>query len=500
MSSPENPGRRELKRGAILALLLVVYTALATFFHVVLRTDVVYNHFAYVPIVLAGVWWGRKGAVIVVPLTVILLSFRALGIAVGPLWSDLARVAFFAVVAVVIGDLTERVRAGQRAVRQSEEKYRLLIEGSLAGVFVYRDDRILFVNSRLGRMLGHEPEGLVGMSIWDIVMEEHWPQVRELLRKRHAGERPDLMYECRFVRKDGTPLWVEIASCPTLYEGRPAVMVNAYDTTERREAEMRRRELFELTRRQEEQLVHSTRLAELGEMAATIAHELNQPLTGIKNYARNAAYMIEQDAGTVEDVKENLDLISGQVDRAARIIGQMRQLTRRTEHMPAPMDINASMRETVDFLMPQFRLSNVDVRLELAEELPLVHGDKVRLEQVFLNLLANARQALEGRPVRRLRVRSYMDAEERCPVTVEVEDSGVGFAREDRERLFRPFYSTKKAGHGTGLGLSISLSIVRDHQGEIEAVGAPGEGSKFTVRLPVAAASDGREAEDGDGV
>jgi two-component system NtrC family sensor kinase len=497
MSPTGNPRRAWLGRGAFVALLLAVYAGLATCFQVVLRTDVVYNHFAYIPLVVAGIWWGRRAALLVIPLAVTLLSFRVLGMAEGPLWSDLARVGFFGAVAFVIGGLTERVWAGQRAVRQSEEKYRLLIEGSLAGVFVCSDDRILFVNSRLARMLDCRAEQMVGMSIWDIVMAEHRPQVRELLQKQAAGESADLMCECRFVRSDGTPLWVEIASCPTLYEGRPAVMLNAYDTTERREADRRRRELFDLTRRQEEQLVHSTRLAELGEMAATIAHELNQPLTGIKNYARNAAYMIEQDAGSTNEVKENLDLISAQVDRAARIIGQMRELTRRTAHTPAPMDVNASVRETVEFLMPQFRLSNVGVTLELSEGLPLVHGDKVRLEQVFLNLLANARQALEEQPVRRLSVRSYLDREKSCPVTVEVEDSGVGFAAEDRERLFRPFYSTKKAGHGTGLGLSISLSIVRDHQGEIEAVGAPGKGAKFTVRLPAAVAREQREEGNG---
>jgi len=334
------------------------------------------------------------------------------------------------------------------------------------------------------------------MSLWDIIREDHRESVRELLRLRAMGERPDLVHECRFVRNDGAAFWVELASCPTLYDGRPAVMVNVLDTTERHEAERRRRELFELTRRQEEQLVHSTRLAELGEMAATIAHELNQPLTGIKNYARNATYMIEENAGTTEEVNENLSLISAQVDRAARIINRMRELARRTSHTPAPMDINASVRETVDFLMPQFRLSNVELRLELAPTLPPVHGDKLRLEQVLLNLLSNARQALEEQPVRRLCVRSYVDTRADCPVTIEIEDTGIGFAPHDREKLFRPFYSTKKAGHGTGLGLSISLSIVRDHQGEIEAEGTPDKGAKFTVRLPAATTSDKTEARD----
>lgn len=479
-------------------LLVVAYAALATCFHVVLHTDVVYNHFAYIPIVLAGFWWGRRGALLTIPLVAILLSFRALGMSVGPLWSDVARALFFVAVGVFVGSLSERIWAGRQAVLQSEEKYRTLIEESLAGVFVYRGDRVLYVNSRLGHMLGRKPASMVEMSIWDLIREEDRPKVHRLLQRRYEAEHPDLQYECRLVRNDGTSMWATIASCPTSYEGAPAVLVNAYDITDRKEAERRRRETSELARQQEEQLVHSSRLAELGEMAAIVAHELNQPLTGIKNYASNAAYMVEQHAGDLSDVKENLKLISGQVDRAARIIGQMRELARRTERVLAPVDVNAALRETVEFLMPQFRLSSVDVRLELADGLPLVMADEVRLEQVFLNLLANARQALAERPERRLRVRSYLDAARRCPVTVEVEDSGVGFAPQDTERIFRPFYSTKKAGHGTGLGLSVSLSIVRDHQGEIEAVGSPGQGATFTVRLPGATQAEREDGSSGN--
>ena len=170
----------------------------------------------------------------------------------------------------------------------------------------------------------------------------------------------------------------------------------------RREAECRAveeklREVTELARRQEEQLEHSTRLAELGEMAAAISHELNQPLTGIRNYARNAFYMIEKKAGGEEEVKDNLRLISEQVDRAARIINQMRELTRRSDSAFAVLDLNSVLRESVEFLLPQMKLSEVEVSLSLAEDLPAIWGDRIRLAQVFLNLLTNARQAMDGR-------------------------------------------------------------------------------------------------------
>jgi signal transduction histidine kinase len=186
-------------------------------------------------------------------------------------------------------------------------------------------------------------------------------------------------------------------------------------------------------------------------------------------------------------------MISQQVDRAAKIIHQMRDLTKRSERLLVPLDINALVHESVDFLTPQMRLSMVDVILDLGEGLPRVKGDRVRLEQVFLNLLTNARQAMEDSPTRRLTVQTRYREKEECPIEIFVSDTGKGFHPEDVEKLFTPFYSTKLAGHGTGLGLSISLRIIREHQGSIEASGTPGHGAVFTVRLPAAANDDGSE-------
>ena len=170
-----------------------------------------------------------------------------------------------------------------------------------------------------------------------------------------AGARGEFL----FLRADGGPVWVEASARAVPHGDGQAVQVIVCDTTARQEAEGQRRELAELARRQEEQLEHSTRLAELGSMAAAISHELNQPLTGIRNYARNAFYMLEKGLGGAEEVKGNLRLISEQVDRAAKIINQMRELTRRADRTSAAIDVNSVIRESVEFLMPQMRLSEV---------------------------------------------------------------------------------------------------------------------------------------------
>jgi histidine kinase len=485
--------RAALKVLAITALALV-YGALGLYFKTVLRTSVVYTHLAYIPIVLAGLWWGRRSVVVAAVLAAVTFLLRVFGVGIGELWSDIARGLLFFAVALCVGTLSDKVMAGQRALRVSEEKYRSLIEKSLSGILVYRDDKILFANPRVSELLGYRPEDLPGKSIWDLIHEQDREEVRDLLLRRETGGSSDLHYECRLVRPGGEVIWADIASAAVDFDEERAVLVTAYDITDRKDAEEKRRQLAELARRQEEQLVHSTRLAELGEMAAAIAHELNQPLTGIRNFARNAYYMLEQHAGSLEEVKGNLRLVSEQVDRASKIISQMRELTRRSEKEFAPVSVNGIIRESIEFLTPQLRLSGVEIGLDLADDLPPVMGDRIRLEQVFLNLLTNARQAMEEVEERRLKVKTYLDSDLECPVVAEIQDTGKGFAPQDSEKLFTPFFSTKKPGHGTGLGLSISLSIIRDHKGKIEAASATGKGAKFTVRLPAQQAEKTAEA------
>jgi signal transduction histidine kinase len=162
----------------------------------------------------------------------------------------------------------------------------------------------------------------------------------------------------------------------------------------------------------------------------------------------------------------------------------MRERTRRSDAGFAMLDINGVIRESIEFLLPQMRLSEVEVAAALAEDLPQVWADRIRLAQVFLNLLSNARQAMESAPKRRLSIATRLDRGEHLPVVVEIADTGKGFSEEQARRLFQPFYTTRKGGHG--LGLSISRAIVQDHKGTIEAAGAPGAGATFTIRLPAA--------------
>jgi len=472
----------------------------AVLFQLVLHTDVVITHFMYIPIAQASMWWGVKGTIAAGVLAATVVCLNLAGLGSGTMAADAARGGFFILVAFFIGVLRNRLMHGQRALEQTEARFRRLIDESLIGIFVHRNGRVLFANDRFCRMIGISRDEVKGVELSRFMSAEDAQCFsrglscpRNELRFRTAGGAGGQELTGRREEagcREGACVWVVAAGSPAAWDGEEAMLVNVVDITERKESE-------ELARRQEEQLVHSTRLAELGEMAAAISHELNQPLTGIRNYARNAFYMIDKKLGDEAEVKDNLRLISEQVDRASKIINQMRELTRRTDRTFTSLDVNSVIRETVEFLLPQMKLSEVDVILELAPDLPRVTGDRIRLAQVMLNLLTNARHAMEESPLRKLVIRSYaagappsMAAPTPVPpwtragseIVMEVVDSGRGFTEEEARRFFVPFYTTKKNGHG--LGLSISRAIITDHQGTIEARGEPGAGAVFTVRLP----------------
>ena len=349
-----------LALGAAYCVLMVVHAGNA-------RSESFFSPLAYMALVLSALWWGRKGVLMAGILAAVPLAARIWLVATPDPWGDSARLVSFFVVALGLGAVRDQALAAHRACRASERRYRDIVEKSLSGIVIYSDEGILYANPRIQEFMGYRFDEVAGRPFWDFIHKDDQPKVRELVASRKNAAASDLRYDCRLVAKDGRTVWGDIASSLVEYEGKRAVLASVYDISEMERIEAKHQELSRLARKQEEQLVHSTRLAEMGEMAAGIAHELNQPLTGIKNYAQNASYMLRENVG---DVAENLRLIAGQVDRASRIIAQMRELARRSERQFALVDINQKLVETVEFVMPQLRLSGVSVSHSLAEDLP----------------------------------------------------------------------------------------------------------------------------------
>lgn len=234
----------------------------------------------------------------------------------------------------------------------------------------------------------------------------------------------------------------------------------------------------ETARRQREEMEHSSRLALLGEMASSLAHEINQPLAAIANYARGCERRIaggHDGAGVVEGLR----LIAGQAERAAGIVKRMRGFVRKRAPEPLPLDINEAVREALELFHGVAGRRGLRVSLNLAETLPRVRADRVQIEQVVLNLVQNAAEAMAGRDRRHLAI---VTAETASGVEVAVTDNGPGLATEARTRLFEPFFTTK--AEGLGLGLSLSRSIVEAHGGRLWAEDAAKSGACFRFTIP----------------
>jgi signal transduction histidine kinase len=220
-------------------------------------------------------------------------------------------------------------------------------------------------------------------------------------------------------------------------------------------------------------------------MATGVAHELNQPLNVIQIGADFLAKMMKREEEISDDkllkVSRN---ISEQVNRATNIVNHLREFGRKSEWEVYPVDLNDPIRDVFTLLGQQLKLRNIEVNLKLDEGLPKIVADKNRLEQIFLNLITNARDAMEakGPEVRKdLTIRTYQEG---GSVVVTVSDTGIGMSEGTQKRVFDPFFTTKEPGKGTGLGLSITYNLVRDFKGDVDVESAPEVGTTFTIRFP----------------
>jgi C4-dicarboxylate-specific signal transduction histidine kinase len=247
--------------------------------------------------------------------------------------------------------------------------------------------------------------------------------------------------------------------------------------------EMQRRE--QELRDKQEQLVQAAKLATLGELTTGVAHELNNPLNNIGLFVGNAIDMMDFGVGDTEAVLRELRSTMQQVQKATEIISHLRTFGRAAHITREPVMINEVIRQSLSLLQEQFRLRQIELRLDLPPDPgPLVVANAIRLEQAFINLLTNARDAVADSSARWICVACSHDA---AHVLVEIQDSGCGIPPGYERRIFDPFFTTKEVGAGTGLGLSITYGIISDMQGEISVSSPPGEGARFAVRLPRAA-------------
>ncbi len=266
-----------------------------------------------------------------------------------------------------------------------------------------------------------------------------------------------------------------------LSDGRKAmihIMGDLRETTE--EVQRREQEL----RDKQEQLVQAGKLATVGELTTGIAHELNNPLNNIGLFVGNAIDHIELGVGDRERLLDELRHAVQEVRRATAIISHLRTFGRVAPVSREPVRINGVVRRSFSLLYEQLRMRQIEVRLDLCPEDPVVVGNAIQLEQVFINLLTNARDALADAPRKLIHIESAVSED---VVDLLVRDTGPGIPEGLQQRIFDPFFTTKEVGAGTGLGLSISYGIVKEHGGSISVVNGAGDGATFLVQLPLPA-------------
>jgi PAS domain S-box-containing protein len=363
-------------------------------------------------------------------------------------------------------DITEK-RKMEWQLAQQEEFRRRLLEGFPDLILVVDlEERYTFVNSRARDLLGYEPEDLVGKKITDL--EDHSPELAALYHSVVSGKQAFGSAEYGARHRDGS--WRTMrASGSQLFdaEGKTnGVIVSVRDIT--------------LERRLEQQVVQSERLAAMGAMIGGVAHELNNPLTSILGVSE-----LLQDTTTSESARKQLVMLQQQARRAADIVQNLTYFARPPAPGKTQIKVIEVVERTLNLHAYSLRKSNITVDFLREEGLPYALGDPHQLMQVFLNLIMNAEQAIrEIRDKGTLRIRAGQS--DSNSVFVSFHDDGPGIPKENLPSIFDPFYTTKRPGRGTGLGLSICKSVMKEHNGSIEAANAPDGGAVFTVTLPVA--------------
>jgi C4-dicarboxylate-specific signal transduction histidine kinase len=251
--------------------------------------------------------------------------------------------------------------------------------------------------------------------------------------------------------------------------------------------EVKRRE--QELRDKQEQLVQAGKLATLGELTTGVAHELNNPLNNIGLFVGNAVDLIELGAMDKERIIREMERAMQQGRKATEIISHLRTFGRAAPYSRDPVSLRVVLIQALSLMQEQLRLRNIQITVDLGGKDPVVLGNPLQLEQVFINLLTNARDAMADSPRKMIRIAVTVDSE---AAEITLADSGPGIPPGLERRIFDPFFTTKEVGQGTGLGLSITYGIINDLGGTISVVSPPGEGATFVIRLPLAP-PDGKE-------
>ncbi len=361
----------------------------------------------------------------------------------------------------------------EEKLAESEKKYCAIFNNIPNPVFVVniQNLKILDCNKSVIQVYGYQPNEIIGKSFLDLFLEEE----RELYAFKLLTS--SIINRARHSHRDGGTLFVNIRFSAYTYSGEKVLLVTTSDITKRLETE--------------QQLFQASKMATLGEMATGVAHELNQPLSVIKTASSFFMKKVDRKEPIKDDILYTLAKeIDSHVDRATKIITHMRQFGRKTEMVLEKVQVNDILKKAFEIFSQQLKARGIQVTWDIQPDIPLILADPGRLEQVFINLILNARDAIEqklesGCPEKCLSIITLKTIANPKTVMISISDTGIGIPLSDLDKIFEPFYTTKKVGKGTGLGLSISYGIIQECSGNIHAVNNDDGGATFILTFPV---------------
>ena len=369
-------------------------------------------------------------------------------------------------------DITHRKQL-EEMLEISERKYYAIFNNIPNPVFVLDKETLEILDCN------ESVRTVYGFAFRDIMKRPFLELFPEADRRGYAEKLKTLplIHQAKQLHSAGREIFVDIRISPSTYPGRDVLLVTTSDITRRLETE--------------QQLIQASKMATLGEMATGIAHELNQPLSVIKTAGSFLVRKLNQNAPVPADTLTSMLVkIDTNVDRATKIINHMRQFARKSDPDLEPVSVNTVLENAFEIFREQLKLRGIEVVWNRQRPLPRILANPGRLEQVFVNLLVNARDAIEERWAGQTAAAgekriTLATRAEKGSVAVEIQDTGVGIPASIIDKIFEPFFTTKEVGKGTGIGLSISYGIVKESNGTIRADAAPGGGACFTLKFPI---------------
>lgn len=397
-------------------------------------------------------------------------------------------------------EVEERTNA-QILLRESEEKYRLIYENASEGILLIKNGIIILTNPTMVVLMEAMPKNLIGIQFHEFIKSSNKDELKEFFNSNESGL-DEGSFEIMISTKSEKQKWLELKITGIEWDNEPGYLVFAADVTIRKSAQINLKELnkslenrilqeINNVKQQQEFLIQKTKLESLGELSAGLAHEINQPLGGISMGLENILYKMSQGELNNEYINSKINVLFQDIDRIKNIIEHVRTFSRDQQNASIEiLEVDKVVRNTVSLINKQYLNHQVELNVEIPSSKFITLGNPFRLEQVLLNILSNAKSALDKRlevtndKAYKKQIRILLEKDEEY-IYVNISDNGIGMPKKIMDKIFEPFFTTKDQQSGTGLGLSISYGIINEMNGIIRVESEENKYTKLTIELPI---------------